>query len=517
MAIRSAGAVVGFFLAGAGSLAADLPARTAPPAPPPVIVTGWAGPYAGFHWGYARGPKSSLSTTASATESKSIGRGECLDAKGSLVPQNQGGGSPANCETTTVANTYKWQDSTPYASNFTASTPYSANFVSAASAFCRGASGNNVNQCTNNGGQWIPAQPASCTATSGPNTGQTYSAQNVQQCANAVGSSPNVCTITSGPNAGTYNNVYNNVQQCANFAGSSQPVCTATSGPNKDATYDAKNEQQCSAAVGTREVATGNKWVTAGDLFNSSAAAAVSRALTEDQQFGGFSIGYNFQTGRIVYGVEADFSWMKDGTSHRRSYSEVNLENVEGPGQSEVPLYTNVSTDAFAKFGVNRFATLRARLGYDFNDTILAFVTGGLAGGHVTMAGAVNYYADWGIGRGNNDPRNTFGETDAFSRSGWKWGYTLGAGVNYKFTENIILGLTYLYVDLGKFSASSEFAFNDSLSRNNDNPNAQKNSFQAAGSGSAKARLDASFHTVRLGAQIRFATGGAASPVAAAY
>ncbi len=484
------------------AVAADLPSKKAALAPAPVVMPlGWAGPYVGVHAGYSTGVRSSLETHSSATGSKSIGKAECRDSEGGTV-NGQGANDPTSCEFNTVPNTYTFVPSAPYASNFTASSPYTFNFV-AASSSCRGASGNNQNQCQNNGGTWVTT-PASCTATSGPNSGTSYpSATTSQQCGTAVGSSPNLCVISSGPNIGSYT-TYTSSQQCSSFAGSSPNVCTATSGTNNGQTYTASNANQCAQAVGTQQVASGNIWVTGADLFASTAMGVATQTARENMGFAGIHAGYNFQQDEWVGGVEADFSWFRNGTEQRSSAAFAGIENVDGPGQSQVPLYVNILTSATGKFGITNFGTLRVRLGYDMGDRFLPFITGGLAYGRIVMKGNVAYEGDWGIGRGNNDPRATFSATDSFDKSGYKIGWTIGAGVNYRLTSDWVLGLTYLYVNLGTHHASSQYSYTDGLSRGNQNNNAPNNSFTVAADGSMEASLRANFHTVRLSVQYQF-------------
>ena len=115
---------------------------------------------------------------------------------------------------------------------------------------------------------------------------------------------------------------------------------------------------------------------------------------------GGGQIGYNYQMGQFVLGLEADIQGadLKTGT------------NVFGD---------SVSTDFYG--------TVRARVGVAF-DRILPYVTGGWAYGNVkTTIGGV----------GSTDKTHT-------------GGYALGAGIEYAFTNNLVGGVEYMYVDLGE-------------------------------------------------------------------
>ena len=118
----------------------------------------------------------------------------------------------------------------------------------------------------------------------------------------------------------------------------------------------------------------------------------------------GGTLGYNWQSGAIVYGIEGDFdySMMKDSQAC-----------VLGPCEID-----------------NKwFATARLRLGYAF-DRWLPYLTGGAA------------FADVKATRVGINPA---GATDIMA------GWTVGAGVEYAFLGNWTAKFEYLYADLGKF------------------------------------------------------------------
>ena len=81
---------------------------------------------------------------------------------------------------------------------------------------------------------------------------------------------------------------------------------------------------------------------------------------------------------------------------------------------------------------MNWFGTVRGRVGYAF-DRFLPYVTGGFAYGNVK----------------NKVSHPTFG---SFSDDNTQYGWTLGGGLEYAFTNNLTAKLEYLYVDLDKES-----------------------------------------------------------------
>jgi outer membrane immunogenic protein len=129
----------------------------------------------------------------------------------------------------------------------------------------------------------------------------------------------------------------------------------------------------------------------------------------------GGTLGYNYQAGQVVFGVEGDYGF--DGAKN------TNLLPGRGIG---------VGT-ASATGKISDMLTARGRIGYSVERALL-FATGGYAG--ATIKGTVV------------DP--TLGAT--YSSSSWRNGYALGAGIEYAFTQNVSAKAEYLYTDFGKKS-----------------------------------------------------------------
>ena len=125
-------------------------------------------------------------------------------------------------------------------------------------------------------------------------------------------------------------------------------------------------------------------------------AAAWYAGQNKDGGFtGGGQVGYNYQIGNFVIGAEADIQYV-DNKFDTGYWSY--LGNVYGRNT----------------LGNDWYGTVRARAGFAF-DRVLVYASGGFA------------YAD-------------------HSHSGW----TLGGGLEYAFTNNIIGGIEGYYVSLGK-------------------------------------------------------------------
>jgi outer membrane immunogenic protein len=118
---------------------------------------------------------------------------------------------------------------------------------------------------------------------------------------------------------------------------------------------------------------------------------------------GGGTIGYNFQTGMWVWGLEADFDY-------------VDLNGDLGA----VCLGCSVK-DTW-------LATGRGRLGYAGWNNWLPYITGGAAFGDVKAS-------------------TPFGDGSKTA-----WGWTVGGGLEWAFLANWSAKAEYLYVDLGSFT-----------------------------------------------------------------
>jgi len=119
----------------------------------------------------------------------------------------------------------------------------------------------------------------------------------------------------------------------------------------------------------------------------------------------GGSIGYNYQIGQAVVGVEGDIDW-----------ASINGKTTAAP----CPVSCNTS-DTW-------LSTARGRLGYAA-DRFMPFVTGGAAFGDIRATG----------------PGLTGGST---TNVGW----TVGGGLEFALLGNWTAKAEYLYVDLGKFN-----------------------------------------------------------------
>jgi len=138
--------------------------------------------------------------------------------------------------------------------------------------------------------------------------------------------------------------------------------------------------------------------------------------------FGG-QAGYNWQFGSLVTGIEGDFNYM--GRKSQQTFV-----------QDVIPGFT-VFTDE--RSNLDWLATLRGRLGFAFDRTLI-YGTGGLALGGTTSYGGV-----W-----SNLTPPAFQPSGVGTSSRTSVGYSVGAGAEYAFTSHLTLKAEWLYYNLGE-------------------------------------------------------------------
>jgi outer membrane immunogenic protein len=133
----------------------------------------------------------------------------------------------------------------------------------------------------------------------------------------------------------------------------------------------------------------------------------VQRVKPEGAVYGG-QAGYNWQAGNWVLGVELTGS----GTSMRRTDNSIFF-----------PVTDRLSASIESTF------TAAGRVGYAFNNW-LPYIKGGYAGAQLNVRNFDIF--------GSHLDDNT-----------WRNGYVVGAGLEYGFAQNWIIGVEYNYMDFG--------------------------------------------------------------------
>jgi len=141
---------------------------------------------------------------------------------------------------------------------------------------------------------------------------------------------------------------------------------------------------------------------------------------------GGFQAGYNYQFGNnIVLGIETDFQWSSIGANYSR-----------------VDMRTDYEWD-LRKSRMLYFGTIRGRVGYAFGP-LLPYLTGGVAYGRTASLDEEG---------GDIQTNGTFEPTTTGRAASIKWGWTVGAGLEYAIDARWRVKTEYLLVDLGGMRA----------------------------------------------------------------
>jgi outer membrane immunogenic protein len=161
------------------------------------------------------------------------------------------------------------------------------------------------------------------------------------------------------------------------------------------------------------------------DVDYSLAGVPIARTTLDPNSFiGGGQIGYNWQLGSLVLGVEGDLAWR-----HGTDATTFTFGNAAGD---------------FARFNTeqNWVGTARPRIGFAANNWLI-YGTGGVAFGEFKHA-----YTETRPGVA----------TRALANSETKAGWTAGGGVEYAFTNQWSLGVEYLYMDFGSTALAQPVA-----------------------------------------------------------
>ena len=184
---------------------------------------------------------------------------------------------------------------------------------------------------------------------------------------------------------------------------------------------------------------------------SSAAVAAVPGGFDKTHPsgfIGGGQIGYNYQMGWFVWGVEADFSGADINGSNSKTATATIVDTNTTPNRTIVD---TISGTAHQK--LDWFGTLRGRVGFVPFTPLLVYATGGLAYGHVS---ADTNLSETGVLIVATMPITTLplsGTTATASTSSTQWGWTVGGGAEWMFAPHWSLKAEFIYYNLGHISA----------------------------------------------------------------
>jgi len=165
----------------------------------------------------------------------------------------------------------------------------------------------------------------------------------------------------------------------------------------------------------------GYSWAKHHIDITSTGGTTLSSGNPDPQgAIGGGQIGYNWQTGNWVLGLEADIQAADQHGDFNSSFTVLGVPTSQATSEK-----------------LDWFGTVRGRLGYAWDRSLL-YATGGWAYGHekccaIVTAGGVT----------------TVSHFSEHYSDGW----TVGAGYEYAFADRLSARIEYLYVDFGSDSA----------------------------------------------------------------
>lgn len=225
----------------------------------------------------------------------------------------------------------------------------------------------------------------------------------------------------------------------------------------------------------------GYGWSAGGSTVQAyadySGYTATSGITTYDKTggFGGGQIGYSFQQGRFVYGLETDIEAGSVGGKGSAFVNDYEPIVFPSPGQFNV-----LDAATQRQSTLDWFGTFRARLGYA-TGSWLFYLTGGLAYGETQGSASVTVY------------ENIFNVAKPYSAttSAFHVGAAVGGGIEYAVTPAWSIKGEYQLIDFGK--GSGYIYYQD----NNGGYNLGRGNFT----------IDQNFNTVRFGLNYHISSG----------
>jgi outer membrane immunogenic protein len=174
-----------------------------------------------------------------------------------------------------------------------------------------------------------------------------------------------------------------------------------------------------------------NTGVTDVDAYAAAAVPGTVTSLNKSGFLGGGQIGYNWQVGQVVFGIEADGGYMDLGGT---------------------TLLTGTNSGTRVGLRSGAYGDITGRLGLAFNSALIY-----VKGGYAVLDDASSF-------------STVSGSFSGLTKHGTDSGYTIGGGLEYGFTPNWTAKVEYMHFDFGHdlnytvFNAGgAPFLFNQSL------------------------------------------------------
>ena len=151
----------------------------------------------------------------------------------------------------------------------------------------------------------------------------------------------------------------------------------------------------------------------------------------------GGNVTPNLNTGGVIGGGQIGYNWTLAPSWVGGVVTDFQGSGIKASATNTVtPAAIGITTFQSNSEQIDWFGTVRAKLGYAQNNWLL-YGTGGMAYGRVATSGSFVIPGALNL-TGSNDTT--------------KVGWAAGAGLDYGLTSNWIVGVEYLYVDLGRVS-----------------------------------------------------------------
>jgi len=166
---------------------------------------------------------------------------------------------------------------------------------------------------------------------------------------------------------------------------------------------------------------------------------------------GGGQLGYNFQRGNIVFGIEGDIGYLKVDASKDVAFRPNTICEAYYTTEPKHVVYDSKMCAVDAKYSASGdlYGDITGRVGYAFDRTLF-YAKGGVA--FLNGDFKANYSG------ANCKSLGTCGSGDpakfAYSHDETLVGWTIGAGVEYSLTEAWSLKAEYQHFDFGSISYS---------------------------------------------------------------
>jgi len=192
----------------------------------------------------------------------------------------------------------------------------------------------------------------------------------------------------------------------------------------------------------SRTDVTYNNTVT-GAVIVPPAGSITSGSFDMNGAVAGGQAGYNWQSANWVFGIEGDLNWSDE--KGRAGFSCAPAGVAGGaclPGLTFLPAGAAAGTTLTIDQKLQWFGTVRGRVGILATPKVLFYGTGGVAFGEIKTTGTIAGFTPAGVAVAATG-----------STSDTRVGWTVGAGVEGKITQNWSAKLEYLYMDLGRFDS----------------------------------------------------------------